>query len=725
MTIDPIDRRPVLDGAAEFNNSKYNRDEATELAYDTTTRPAPIIRANPEELIHQRNPIGNFSKGLPHNIHGNVGPVAYEMMVKALRKPNNLDETSGFPVPLGPDSSKHPAQYTMGNDHVPYSDGTDGDAPVNRYFHVPLTGEGPVKSRKWESPLGGLNSDITGPCIGGVSLPPAPALGSSELAAEMAEVYAMALLRDIPFSQLRNPDCVVLNGEGIDLTIGGIVEELGRLPWLDPKGKPCSSEMTAKGEFKVHLTKQERRRREARWDSKGQYSIDSLFRGSTVGAKTGPYLSQFMLQGDHKAPEQGMIPFGTLTIDQRSQPDNARQDYMVRWFEWLDVQNGAAVLQPDQDEPRRFLTTLRDLAAYVHVDQLYQAYFNAALLLLGAKKGPADQTFDFGLPNSYSKNDTTATREGFATWGGPHLLDLLASVSSRGLKIIRRQKFQIHRRARPEVLAARLTLAYNGKTDELGTASAQIETMLAELKTYCPKILGAIAERNKNAGGPEVRGLKIDGVLPQSPVADDLNLLLPMAFVEGSPMHPAYGAGHATVAGACVTILKALLHTVDCDNKKTSMDDFGFGQVFESFFQGKTSCLQALPEAADLKLTDELDKLAANISIGRNMAGVHYFTDYFESLRLGERVAVGILQEHLQTSPEDISVRLYDFDGRLVVIQKVGGASHGAEAEIVVTDGDKHIPTAEWWTENVHEYEMARPYLVASVGRTAASGGAR
>src|SRR5207253_6737252 len=35
------------------------------------------------------------------------------------------------------------------------------------------------------------------------------------------------------------------------------------------------------------------------------------------------------------------------------------------------------------------------------------------------------------------------------------------------------------------------------------------------------------------------------------------NALLPMAFPEGSPTHPAYGAGHATVAGACVTILKA------------------------------------------------------------------------------------------------------------------------------------------------------------------------
>jgi hypothetical protein len=37
----------------------------------------------------------------------------------------------------------------------------------------------------------------------------------------------------------------------------------------------------------------------------------------------------------------------------------------------------------------------------------------------------------------------------------------------------------------------------------------------------------------------------------------DATLFLPMAFSAGSPPHPAYGAGHASVAGACVTVLKA------------------------------------------------------------------------------------------------------------------------------------------------------------------------
>ncbi len=34
--------------------------------------------------------------------------------------------------------------------------------------------------------------------------------------------------------------------------------------------------------------------------------------------------------------------------------------------------------------------------------------------------------------------------------------------------------------------------------------------------------------------------------------------LLPQVYPEGSPLHPSYGAGHASVAGACVTMMKAL-----------------------------------------------------------------------------------------------------------------------------------------------------------------------
>jgi hypothetical protein len=47
------------------------------------------------------------------------------------------------------------------------------------------------------------------------------------------------------------------------------------------------------------------------------------------------------------------------------------------------------------------------------------------------------------------------------------------------------------------------------------------------------------------------------GVIPLIEAGFGGAALLPQVFPEGAPTHPAYGAGHATVAGACVTILKA------------------------------------------------------------------------------------------------------------------------------------------------------------------------
>ncbi|HKG72402.1 MAG TPA: hypothetical protein VKA87_10905 [Nitrososphaeraceae archaeon] len=37
-------------------------------------------------------------------------------------------------------------------------------------------------------------------------------------------------------------------------------------------------------------------------------------------------------------------------------------------------------------------------------------------------------------------------------------------------------------------------------------------------------------------------------------------IFLSQTFTEGSPTHPSYGAGHATVAGAFATILKAFFN---------------------------------------------------------------------------------------------------------------------------------------------------------------------
>jgi hypothetical protein len=129
-----------------------------------------------------------------------------------------------------------------------------------------------------------------------------------------------------------------------------------------------------------------------------------------------------------------------------------------------------------------------------------------------------------------------------------------------------------------------------------------------------------------------------------------------MAFPEGSPMHPAYGAGHATVAGACVTILKAFF-----DHRYVLPRPY----VYPAPCGTKLEVAEGTP---DLTVEGELNKLASNISIGRNWAGVHYFTDYSESVRMGEKIAIGILEEQKLTYGENFSMTLPLFDGSTVRI---------------------------------------------------------
>jgi hypothetical protein len=70
----------------------------------------------------------------------------------------------------------------------------------------------------------------------------------------------------------------------------------------------------------------------------------------------------------------------------------------------------------------------------------------------------------------------------------------------------------------------------------------------------------------------------------------------------------------------------------------------------------------------------ELNKLAGNISLFRNAAGVHWRSDHTESILLGERVAIQLLQELSLTFNEDDAffqftrfdgITLRIFDGRV------------------------------------------------------------
>ena len=70
-----------------------------------------------------------------------------------------------------------------------------------------------------------------------------------------------------------------------------------------------------------------------------------------------------------------------------------------------------------------------------------------------------------------------------------------------------------------------------------------------------------------------------------------------------------------------------------------------------------------------LTLGGELDKLASNIALGRNIAGVHWRADGDDGLVAGEAAAVALLQDYLRSVTEvGGAFGFTRFDGRRVLV---------------------------------------------------------
>jgi PAP2 superfamily len=129
-------------------------------------------------------------------------------------------------------------------------------------------------------------------------------------------------------------------------------------------------------------------------------------------------------------------------------------------------------------------------------------------------------------------------------------------------------------------------------------------------------------------------------------------------YPEASPLHPSYPSGHATIAGACVTIFKAWFDESFVIQNPVIPN--ATGTVLIDYV--------APPGEPALTVGNELDKLASNIAIGRNIAGVHYRSDYLQGLLLGEQVAIGLLEEQKATYNENFSFTLRRFNGTAITI---------------------------------------------------------
>jgi hypothetical protein len=549
-----------LTGRARAERAYENRVQA---ALFQKIAPQPDQRNNGDEELYA-NRIGNYSKGLPHNQLGEVDRSAYENLLRAVKSGNPDD------------------------------------------FENIQTG-GPLTLT---NPQSGIAYEMLGADVMGLSIPPAPAFSSAEVAAEIAENYWMALARDVNFSDYDTHP--ITNAAAADLNrfsdfrgprqnrnnLSRIRQSqtLAETAAFGEAVEDARSIASAQGVAAQVAAVGPRTRVSA-----GPVTTGTLFRGTLAGDLLGPYISQFLWLD---------CPFGAQSVQQKMRTVNPGVDYLIGYGDWLAAQNGSVKSAYALDPTPRYIRNGRDLAEWVHIDVLYQAYFNAMLILL-ASNAPVDRN----NPYWRSKN-----QQGFGTFGPPHIAALLPSVATGALRTVWHQKWFVHRRLRPE--------AFAGRVHNVATRAANYPVH--------PEILNS-------------------AVLPELQRRNG-SYLLPMAFPEGCPSHPAYGAGHATVAGACVTVLKAW---------------FDESYVLTDPVVPTPDGLALTPYRGGVSLTvgGELNKLASNIAIGRNIAGVHWRSDATESLKLGEAYAISVLQDYKGCFNERFDgFSLTKFDGTRVTI---------------------------------------------------------
>jgi hypothetical protein len=302
----------------------------------------------------------------------------------------------------------------------------DGTVPGTADFEVPNLLGG---KRKLNGPLGAFAFTLVGAdsqAFGDSVVPPPPALASPEYATELIELYWASLLRDVPFTEYdTNPIAVAAADE------------------LTTRAASYAGPRDAAGKVTPHL----------------------LFLGGLIlpgtpkktyfaGEEFGPYVSQFCIRETN---------LGAQPFDQKMRTLAEDVDYLTDLDSWQAVQNGAVPLAPPKPAAgRRIMNNGRALASFTHVDELYQAYLSAYLVMntLGIKSNPTS-------PYSSFKK-----QQPFGTFGGPDITATLGAVARTAINAVWYQKWIVHLRHRPESGGGIVHLM---KTGRGGTIQAHVD----------------------------------------------------------------------------------------------------------------------------------------------------------------------------------------------------------------------------------------------------------
>lgn len=259
-----------LSPAQRSQQAAQLRKNAAEASRQASAAGLAYLTNGDEERYPQK--FASYSKGLRHLRNGEVEPTAYRSMLAAL--------DSGEPADFD--------AIELGSD------------------------------RRLTNPQAGLTYELEGGDSHAFVQPPPPAFASREQAAEIAESYWMALLRDVPFARYDSHPAAAAAAQ--DLTRYGADARVAK-------------------------------------DASGSVTSRLLFRGLTAGDDAGPYLSQFFYlpcrlgANDLERKMHTALP-GDFMTSFDAGPGN-----------WLDVRSGITPPRSINLDPvPRYMRNGRDLA---------------------------------------------------------------------------------------------------------------------------------------------------------------------------------------------------------------------------------------------------------------------------------------------------------------------------------------------------------------------------
>ncbi|WP_418593229.1 bromoperoxidase [Ponticoccus sp. (in: a-proteobacteria)] len=345
----------------------------------------------------------------------------------------------------------------------------------------------------------------------GILRSPAPHRpGPVELAGEMAEVFALSLLRDHPASALADPHVETRIDRGTRFTLHELLCELRNLPWFDARQMAEAMQPAARPPGPAG---DPAHRRSLHWNRDGQLTLRTLQRCG-VALTEDETRGSALWREDHagEAAPPAAVPAGDAP--------------MSDWVAWCAGQSGAgprvAGLLPAPMVPE----TPGALADALPRIPAARPFHNAALAALarGALSVSAPSACDL--------------------WTGPRLFAVMAEAERHARRMAQEQAARLDRLSRPAVTAARMTLWLTREERDAAPAHAEYRAAAEMLAEQAPGLLHWVSRANAARRGLRRRGLA---------------LFLPLAGVHSLKHGPSDTAAHAVVAGALGTLLKAVL----------------------------------------------------------------------------------------------------------------------------------------------------------------------